>query len=252
MQGEIVVISYEISGAVACVSMDFPGANALNLTALRALYRMLKEIEKQKSVRVVLLLSKNKQVFSSGLDLKSFGDDPQKRRRRIVQAVYRVRRIVRAILASQKTYVAAISGAVIGSAVSVALACDFRIVDSRAWFWLPDPQYGGLLADGGLDLMRSMCGASRAKMLCMTNSRIGVDEVARCGLIHRVAEEKVLHKDARTFADSLAQLAQSTLRETKSLIDKGVLRRFPLLRLIRVVYARDMPGRLEKYRHIRR
>ena len=226
---------------VETVLLDRGAGNALDRAGLRRLLRRLRRLEHCTQVRVVILKSSRPSVFSSGLDLRSLVADGRLRTAwSVVSAVLLARRLTRRIMRSSKIYIAALRGGVIGSAVSLALACDFAYADKTAWFWLPDPVYGGLLADGGLDILRARCARTISQQLALSVERLDAVHALECGLIHAVEPADQLDGKIDDLAGRLVRLSRMTLNHTKRLLNRGSRSRPPMIPLIRAAISADM------------
>ncbi len=226
---------------VETLFLDFGPGNALSRASLREMLQRLRRLERSSEVRVIVLASRQSAVFSSGLALRELTARGRLAAAgSVISAVWLVRRVVDRLLRSPKITVSVLRGGVIGSAVSIALACDWVFADTSAWFWLPDPVYGGLLADGGLDLLNQRAGWSAAQRMCLSSDRIGARQAMEMGLIHSVEEPEQLEHAVQRQAEKLCRLSDRTLRETKRLLGRGVLNHFPLLPLLRTVCSKEM------------
>ncbi|MDD4729977.1 MAG: enoyl-CoA hydratase/isomerase family protein [Dysgonamonadaceae bacterium] len=235
-------------GNVCFLSMNKRGTNSLDQKLLDELYEKLCLILEEDKVKVVVLKSDLPFGFSSGLDLRSFMDDKQAVfAERVYNAVYKSFQISQAITQSSKIFIAALSGPVIGSAASIAFSCDFRIAALGTWFWLPDVQYGGLLADGGIELLTKLIGNSRTFMSGLTNDRINLDEANKWGLIYRVVELQKLKEMAFTFAERLSGLSFKTLSIHKKIINEGLLSTFQKEKLKEILSEKETYFKLKSY-----
>lgn len=226
---------------VETLELDFGPGNALSRTGLRSLLRRLRQLERSSEVRVIVLASRQSAVFSSGLALRELTARGRfSAAWSVASAVRLVRRVVGRLRRSPKIMISVLRGGVIGSAVSIALACDWIVADTSAWFWLPDPVYGGLLADGGLDLLCKRAGLSAAQRICLSAERVGARQAMEMGLVDAVEEPESLEQAVRSQAGKLCRLSGRTLHETKHLLGRGVLTRFPLLPLLRTVCSKEM------------
>ena len=136
---------------------------------------------------------------------------------------------------------------VIGSAVTLALSCDFRIAAYNTWFWLPDPQYGGLAADGCIDLIKSMCGISAAKEILMSNKRLDSGYLKSKGLVTSLHSDIEYISEIKKFCSEISGFSSKTLKYTKRIINKTSLKTFRLLELIKTVNSQEMLDRLDLY-----
>jgi enoyl-CoA hydratase/carnithine racemase len=126
------------------------------------------------------------------------------------------------ILRSRKIYLAALAGPVIGSAISIALSCDLRIATDDMWFWSPDPQYGGILADGGIELTHVLAGASPAAILHLTNDRVDVQKAYAWGLLYKIVSKDNLTTEVTVAAQRLSRLSPYSLAQSKQLMNKDI------------------------------
>ena len=231
---------------VYLLCLNKPGTNSLDQALLGELFDKVCWASEQDTVKVVVLTSKLPFGFSSGLDIGSFMDERQTVfAEKVYNAVYKSFQIVKAITQSPKIFIAALSGPVIGSAASIAFSCDFRIASLGTWFWLPDAQYGGILVDGGIELLVKLTGNSRAYMLGLTNDRIDLDEADKWGLIYKIIEHSKLEETAFSLATRLSGLSFNTLSSHKIIINERLLSDFREDQLKKTLALDDTYHRLQ-------
>lgn len=241
-------ISFDKFDDIGILALEKAPSNSLSINFLKKLLEALKAIEERKDVQVIVISSRFNHLFSSGLDLKSFlSDDIQELLDNIYTAVELVYSINKTITASEKIYIASVCGAAIGSAASITFSCDFRFGTNTTWFWLPDPQYGGLLADGGIELLDRLIGLSRAKMLALTNKRIGSKEALDWGILQSVTAVGELSEYVLSQARNINQYSWDTLAYTKKFSNKGVLQEFDADTLKKHLKSKEIYSRLSKY-----
>ena len=238
----------DICEGICFIYFNRPDTNSLNQELLDELYDKVCWASKHQDIRVVILTSKLPFGFSSGLDLGSFMDERQTIfAEKVYNAVYKSFQTAKAITQSPKIFIAAIAGPVIGSAASIVFGCDFRIAAPGTWFWLPDTQYGGLLADGGIELLTKLTGNSRTAMLTLTNDRINLDIADKWGLIYKTAERKELHEIAFSTARRLCGYSFQTLSSHKKIINEGLLNDFREKQLKEILASEDTYQKLLSY-----
>jgi len=227
------------------------GTNSLGQELLNELHNKVCWASEHDIVKVVVLTSKLPFGFSSGLDLGSFMDDRQAVfAEKVYSAVYTSFQILRVITQSPKIFIVALSGPVIGSAASIAFSCDFRIATPETWFWMPDTQYGGLLADGGIELLTKLIGTSRTSMIALTNDRINLDVADKWGLIYKTVNCRELNETAASFAARLCSYSFQTLSSHKKIINEGLLHDFREGHLKEILASEDSFLRLQSYMKI--
>lgn len=233
-------------GTVLVLELAMPPSNAFSCEFLKVLYRELLQAEKETQKSCIILQSKYDNCFSSGLDLGNMPEGGFPRKKYIFRLVCMMHRIVRLITGSRKIYISSLQGAVMGSAVSLALACDFCFAAANVWFWLPDPFYGGLLAEGGIDLLRRYVGIAHARKWCLTNQRITVREARDMGIVSEIVENGDLDSEVQSFSRRLVSYSSTTLQETKKMLNKDICSSLPLLRLCKVLWSKEMEKRINQ------
>lgn len=242
-------IETEIIGNIGILVLNHASTNSLNKEFLQEVMHGICLFEDTDTIKVISILSKLPFGFSSGLDLGSLFEINSSKQTadKIFEAVEMVYWINNKILNSKKIYVAALAGPVIGSAVSLALSCDFRLADENAWFWLPDPQYGGFLADGGIDMLRKMVGVSRANMMLITNDRISARIAYEWGLLYAITQRKLLNETVMKLCKRLADYSAHTLWLTKEKINNHIVGDFQKDKLREIVDSIEMYNRIKSY-----
>lgn len=241
-------IDNDIREGVCFIYLNRPHTNSLNQELLDELYDKLCWASEHKDIKVVILTSKLPLGFSSGLDLGSFMDEQRSIfTRRVHNAVYKSFQIVKSILLSSKIFIAALAGPVIGSAASITFSCDLRIAVPGTWFWLPDTQYGGLLADGGIELLTKLVGNSRSFMIALTNERINLDIADKWGLIYKIVDRKELNEASFSVAKQLSSLSFRTLSLHKKVINESILADFREEQIKEILTCEDTYLKLQYY-----
>jgi len=248
MEGRRLEITIKDIDNVGIIELHRNPTNGFSREFLMEFIDALHVVNEWKHIKAIIISSKQREIFSSGLDLKSLmGNNSEEMAKYVFDAVYLVYKIVEKIISSEKIFIASLPGAVIGSSVSIVLACDLRIGTKGTWFWLPDPQYGGLLADGGIDLLKNLIGISRAKMAILTNDRINAEKAYEWGLLYRVVDRVKLEDIVFSEAKRLCSFSADTLSYTKKIVDKGVLNSFKEDELRKILNNEEIYRRLQHY-----
>lgn len=110
-----------------------------------------------------------------------------------------------------KPTVAAIQGAAAGAGLSLALACDFRILSASARLTTAFAKVGLSGDFGGTYFMTRLIGSAKARELYLTSPLISAEDAYRLGLATRVVPDAELGAAAHEFALSLANGPSVTL-----------------------------------------
>ena len=202
-----------LEGGVAMLALNRPEVrNALNLEMCDELLRLTKEISGQE-IRLVFIRG-NGPAFCGGADLnerKGKSEQWIRERRLRAFAAYG------ALEALPMPCIALVHGAVIGSGVEIAAACDFIVATPSASFRTPEAQRGTV---GATQRLPRILGKRLAKDLMFTGRAMTAEEARTAGLVARVVED--LHKEASVIGEAILKAPPLALKLAKRTIDRGL------------------------------
>ncbi len=202
-------IGYSVNDGIAEIVLDRPPVNALDATMLDGLLAALRRAGDDASARVVVLRSAVPGRFCAGLDLPVFRDTPPARARELVDKLYAQLWDVQFNLG--KPSIAAITGAVRGGGMTVAVSFDMLVAADDSTFGYPELDVGLLPAIHYTHLPR-LIGRHRAFDLLFTGRSFGAAEAASLGLINRVVPASDVHAEALRVAAALAAKSPELVR----------------------------------------
>ncbi len=211
MSGQVRV---EKDGRLGFLIFDHPARhNALTLEMWRQIPRVMRDLESDPEVRVIILRGAQEAAFVAGADISEFEEarnpDNRERYEEENSAAYA------AIHDAQKPTIAMIHGFCIGGGLAIALQADMRYGAEDAMMGIPAARLGlGYAASGGRALT-SLVGFSRAKEILFTTKRFDAREALQMGLLNGVYEKARLELEVRSIATSIAQNAPLTIRAVK-------------------------------------
>ena len=185
--------------------------NALNIRIGIELLDVIDQIERDRSVRVVVLTGAGR-AFCAGDDLRDMADadtplrplaDPVEQ---YVRGEGRWPVIVERLRTMPKPVVARVNGHAQGAGFNLALACDFRVMASSATLAIPFVRRG---IATGTSLLQQFVGIGKALEWAMRGATLGAAEAERWGLVTRVVDDGGL--DAATD-ELVAELAAGPTR----------------------------------------
>jgi enoyl-CoA hydratase len=200
---------------VAIVRLDNPKVNALSSEVLSQLEAAARALTDDPPGAVVV--TGGDRVFAAGADISEFGGpaDAERIGGLFLSSLTAVARIPRATIA-------AVSGYALGGGCELALACDFRIVSTRARFGQPEILLGIIPGGGGTQRLPRLVGVARAKEIILTGRQVDAEEALRLGLVDEVVEPEVLFDRAVARASELAAGAVVAQASAKQAIDAGL------------------------------
>ena len=193
--------------------------NALNRTLKLELQSAMKAAARRREVRVVLLSAEGR-GFCAGQDLRDEETDGGRSIGESLRTLYNP--LIEAMLGMPKPIVAAVQGVAAGAGMSLALACDMRLMGEGASFVAAFSRIG-LVPDSGLSYMLPrLVGLGRAMEIAMLAQPIGAAEAVRLGLSNHVFLDGELHEAALDFCKRLADGPAQALALTKKALQRGL------------------------------
>ena len=198
-------------GALLTVAFNRPQVlNALTLELLEELKAALKEAA-DNSVRAVLLTGEGR-GFCSGADLSA--TTLERDTAQIVETYYNP--VATALMSLQKPVIAAVSGVAAGAGMSLALACDMRLLSETAVLTLGFSRIG-LVMDASMSYtLPRLVGPARALELAYTGRKINADEALKLGLGELILPAEGFSEKAAAFAQALAEGPTQSYARIKS------------------------------------
>ena len=211
-------IHLEISDGTACITLNRPQSfNAFGREMVQALANTLLDLSQNPSVMGVVITGAGK-AFCAGGDLKwllSY-DRPYGEAFHALAAVYH--QAIVEIRRMPKPVVAAINGLAAGGGFSMALACDFRVMDSSAILKQAYTSNGLSLDGGGTYSLPRLVGLARAMEIAIFDQPISAEKALEWGLVTKVTEEGQSLEEARKLVEQIKQGPLSSFAACKQLL----------------------------------
>ena len=184
-------------GALLTVTLDRPDVlNALTPALLGELRDALQDAARD-DVRAVLLTGAGR-GFCAGADLSALPEDAVEG---VVETHYNP--VVREIAALEKPVIAAVNGVAAGAGLSLALACDLRVLSDAAVLTTGFSGIGLALDAGMSYTLPRLVGPARALELAYTGRRVTADEALSLGLGELILPADGFLEAATAFATRL-------------------------------------------------
>ncbi|MGK0397096.1 MAG: 2-(1,2-epoxy-1,2-dihydrophenyl)acetyl-CoA isomerase [Candidatus Azotimanducaceae bacterium] len=218
----------ELQDGVAVLTLNRPDArNAMSGEMNEALQRMLAQCELDPEVRCIVLTGAGK-GFCAGGDVKGMAasGDGTVGARTIDQAIHEQRVHQRGtagkLFKMPKPTIAALPGAAAGAGLSLALACDLRIMASSAIMTTAFARVGFSGDYGGTYFMSQLVGSAKARELYYLSERVNAEEALRLGLTNWVCEPAELQARTMDVAMRLAKGPTVAYRYMKENLNRAL------------------------------
>jgi enoyl-CoA hydratase len=209
----------EKEGNIAVVKLNRPPVNSLNVKAYKDIYDVFVNLEKDESVKAVILTGTGDKAFAAGLDVKEVAG-------KSIPDYFAFRNISRMCLDKvagiEKPTIAAIFGFVLGGGCELALACDLRIAAGDTSIGCPEINLGIIPGSGGTQRLPRLIGIAKAKELLFMGDTVSAEEACSIGLVNKVVDKEVLLEEAKAWAKKLASKPKVALSLLKNTIDNGM------------------------------
>lgn len=197
-------VKFDIRHHVAHLRLNRPQQrNAVNDTLAVELYEALNSVSNNPDVRAVVLSGEGG-AFCAGADITQFGTElTPDAVESYLQEKYKP--IIAAITSMPKPILAALGGPAAGAGMSIALACDFRVMSDDAALY-PAFIKIGLVPDAGATwFLARQIGYSRALEFAIDGRPMSAERCLSLGLTNRVVRPDQLHHEAESWARELAE-----------------------------------------------
>ena len=121
-----------------------------------------------------------------------------------------------------KPTIAAIPGPAAGAGLSIALACDMRIMAESAFITTAFANIGLSGDYGGSWLLTQLVGPALAKELYFTARRVGAEECLGLGIVNRVTSFETLQDETRALAQQVAAGPRTAIRYMKENLNRAL------------------------------
>ncbi|PSL86017.1 enoyl-CoA hydratase [Variovorax sp. WS11] len=205
-------------GDVATVTLNRPAKlNSLTPAMLDQLEQTARELDADGDVRVVILTGGGEKAFCVGADINEWAAlQPLDMWRRWVR---RGHQVFDQWARLRQPVIAAINGHAFGGGLELAITGDIRITVEHAQFALPEASIATCPGWSGTQRLVRLIGASHAKYLALSGTRLSVADAQHSGLVHEVVPAIRLGERAMTLAREMAAKAPVSLQLTKQLIN---------------------------------
>ncbi|HYJ06959.1 MAG TPA: 3-hydroxyacyl-CoA dehydrogenase NAD-binding domain-containing protein [Chthoniobacterales bacterium] len=184
---------------ICTLTFDRPesGANIFDAPTMENLREHVDAIEKDSSIKGVIVTSAKKSIFIAGADLKTLLKQAQTGELR--SFIAEGQKVFNRLAALKVPTVATIHGACAGGGYEITLACDYRVAsdDPATKIGLPETTLGLVPAWGGATRVPRLLGPDVAAEVILKGKLYGAKEALELGLVDEVVAKEQLLDAAR-------------------------------------------------------
>lgn len=211
--------SDEMNKLIARISFSSPkNLNAIDRKFYEEFRSSLEIVSAREDIAVLIISSDLGNAFSAGVDVKyvqkltnedasHFFDD--------------LSTLLDKLANFPLPTIAVVNGYTFGAGADIALSCDLRIASPSTIFRFPGPQFGLIL---GTQRLINEIGASKAKLVTLTNKKVTIQTALDYGLVHEVYEDnKNANEIIATWIKGLLRIPSNTVQTLKKICDQQQL-----------------------------
>lgn len=210
-------LELDVDNGVATIWMDRPDVhNAFDETLITELTTVLKRLDNEEMVRVVVLAGRGKS-FSAGADLNWMKRAAGYTVEENLGDARALAGMLKILAEMKKPTIARVHGAALGGGTGLTAACDIAIASTNAVFATSEVRFGIIPAAISPYVIRAI-GARQAYRFFQTAERIDATTAAKLGLVHEVVEPDLLDAKVKEIVDALLLGGPAAQAAAKSLI----------------------------------
>lgn len=193
---------------------DARGLNLLNVSTVNALLQALRELRAQPDLAAVILTgAPSSRAFCAGADMQELLGLKD-----IPSYIELGQELTHSLEHFPVPVIAALNGYALGAGFSLAMACDLRILSSKAKIGQLAVQNGLVPPFGNIQQILQIAGPVRGRELIYTGKILPADEAEKYHLVNQVVEPEQLMPAARELAATIARSPSRAIRLSKAVI----------------------------------
>ncbi|MEK4131120.1 enoyl-CoA hydratase/isomerase family protein [Solibacillus sp. FSL W8-0474] len=209
------VVIAEIENHVGYITLNRPDAyNALSTNLMELLKEELELFESNDDVHCIVLKA-NGEHFSTGADIKEFGQQTQNNEA-IEYRAKLTKSIHQQIPSLKKVIISSVKGYTLAGGCGIALACDLVIAAENTMFSYPEINRGFVPAIVTPNLTK-ISHRKKAFEMLITGDRYSAKDLLVAGMINTVVAPDKLEEETKKLAEKIASHKPQSLAMTKSL-----------------------------------
>lgn len=238
-------ILLDIQVGIATLTLNRPDVfNAFNEQQSFDVIDALKKIEKNKSIRVLILTGAGK-AFCSGQDLKSIAGA---KNRSLSDSLYkRYNPMIRAMRNLPIPIICKLNGVAAGAGCSMALASDFIVASEQASLIEVFINVGLVLDSGSSYFLPRLVGSARAFELSTMGSKVTAKQALEWGMVNRVVAPEKLDEETMNIALYYAKAPTKAIALMKKMLNKSFNSDLDAM-LEYEAYCQEIAGRSNDYK----
>ena len=207
-------------GEISVITINRPDKlNALNSGVIHEMQEALRQLQRDKQTRCVIITGAGEKAFVAGADIGEMKDmSPWE----AVKFVEDGQHLMNRLEGSRLPVIAAVNGFALGGGCELIMATDIRLASKSAVFGMPEVKLGLIPGFGGTQRLPRLVGKGKAMELILSAETIDADEARRIGLVDEVYHPDKLMEEAKKLAETIAKRSPAAV----ALAKRSIMRSF--------------------------
>lgn len=214
----------QIDNGIAQLTLNRPDKlNALNYELIERFGALLDKIERDDSVRAIVLTGGGDKAFSSGADISGFAASVRQGAPAALRDfVQPGQRLTARIETFPKPIIAAVNGLAYGGGSEIVEACPLAIASERAQFSKAEINLGFAPPFGGSQRLPRLIGRKRALRMILTGEPISAWKARDFGLVNEVVPHERLYEEAFALARVIVEKSPLAVSACLGSVTRGI------------------------------
>lgn len=210
----VFMIRRSVSDGILTLTIDNQSqANALTAEALVELREVFAQASENIDLRGVLLTAAGDKGFSAGMHTAQFDHTSSTR---AYETISSLGSVCEAVKDCEIPVAVAMRGYVIGGALEIAAAADFRVGGSSSWYSMPEVRIGIPSVLESVNLHRLM-GWTKAHELILTGNPFSAEDMERYGFLNCVVADGDVEEKALSYLGDTMKSDRDVIAQQKRL-----------------------------------
>lgn len=219
MNGEPVVHAFDPETGIARITFNRPDVlNALDVATAVAFHAAVERVTNTLGLRCIVLAGAGR-AFAAGGDVASFGDEPARVVKALLDALHPA---LIALRECEAPVLAVVQGAAAGAGLSIALGADYVLAGDKARFVIAYDRIGAAPDAGGTWFMPRKMGRTRAFAMMLLGQTLDAQAALEAGIVSEVAPQADLDRRADQLARRIASGPTRAYGRFKRLMDSAM------------------------------
>ena len=217
---QVASIEHSIEAGIATIVLNQPGRrNAMKLAMWEELGSVVREVDADPGVKLIILRGSGREAFSAGADISEF-EEKRSTPAKAFEWDRRTDEALKSLVFASKPSIAMIYGACVGGGCEMALTCDLRIASEDSYYGVPAARLGISVNAEIIKWLVDIVGPANAKYILFTgNNRIPASRALAMGLVNEVVSADQVESRTHELANEIMRGAPLAVSWAKRSIE---------------------------------